>query len=168
MYFEFEGETVITKDTRTVVFSALTGVGTLALLVFCLLRPVTDASRAAADQLDKEASNSGTKEQKPILDPERGPLEALKASGKLLTTRDMSRLVLTFCYTGVELSFITGVYSGAIGFTEAFGEDRTKFVGISGMLMGVGEILGTVLSVLKLSCFKAPECDMNSAFCFVI
>ena len=145
MYFEFEGETVISKDTRTIVFSALAGIGVLAVLVFCLLSPVTDASRAHDIKLQNQQMENTQVAALPA-EPERGPLEALKASGRLLVTKDMSRLVLTFCYTGVELSFITGVYSGAIGFTEVFGEDRAKFVGISGMLMGVGEILGKLVS----------------------
>ncbi len=72
----------------------------------------------------------------------RGPKEALIASFRLFTTPTMATLSGLFIYTGMALSFYSGVYSAAIGFTEQFGPDRTRFVGISGMLIGVGGMVG--------------------------
>ena len=62
--------------------------------------------------------------------------------GRLFKTKDMALLAVTCFYTGVEIGFCQGVYSGCIGFTEAFGKDRAKYVGLSGILIGVGEVSG--------------------------
>ena len=47
------------------------------------------------------------------------------------------------------MGFLSGVYSTAFGFTEAFGEDRAKYVGVSGILIGIGEICGALLFLPK-------------------
>jgi hypothetical protein len=63
VFFEFEGQTVISKDTRTTVFSALLGVGIAGFIVFLILRSVTEqqgstsaAKRAAAAATEKAIS----------------------------------------------------------------------------------------------------------------
>lgn len=55
-------------------------------------------------------------------------------------------LCVTSFYTGLQLSFHSGVYGTAIGNTKAFGADSQKLIGISGMLIGAGEILGGLAS----------------------
>ena len=83
---------------------------------------------------------------------------------RLLTTKNMSLLCLTFFYSGIlsfvikfflfyiiiiiilglELSFFSGVYGTAIGNTNNLVSDGNakRFIGISGMLIGCGEIIG--------------------------
>lgn len=46
--------------------------------------------------------------------------------------------------TGIVLSFFSGVYSSSIGFTLAFGESAKQLVGLSGICIGLGEIVGGV------------------------
>jgi len=48
-------------------------------------------------------------------------------------------LFWTFLYTGVELCFYSGVYSAAIGFTNAFGMEAKRIVGLCGIVVGAGE-----------------------------
>lgn len=43
---------------------------------------------------------------------------------------------------GIELSFFSGVYSSSIGFTLQLGENAKQLVGLSGILIGLGEVLG--------------------------
>ena len=43
--------------------------------------------------------------------------------------------------SGIEFCFLSGVYSSSIGFTKAF-EDGKRLVGLSGIFIGVGEIVG--------------------------
>jgi len=45
-------------------------------------------------------------------------------------------------FTGLHLSFYSGVYSSSIGFTTSMGINSKQLVGLSGILIGVGEILG--------------------------
>jgi len=48
-----------------------------------------------------------------------------------------------FCiFTGLHLSFYSGVYSSSIGFTTSLGTNSKQLVGLSGIFIGVGEILG--------------------------
>lgn len=46
------------------------------------------------------------------------------------------------CVSGVELSFFSGVYSPSIGFTLSMGENVKQLVGLSGVFIGLGEVLG--------------------------
>uniref|UniRef100_A0A2H1WVS8 UNC93-like protein MFSD11 n=1 Tax=Spodoptera frugiperda TaxID=7108 RepID=A0A2H1WVS8_SPOFR len=46
---------------------------------------------------------------------------------------------------GVELSFFSGVYSPSIGFTLSMGENAKQLVGLSGVFIGMGEVLGGAL-----------------------
>lgn len=42
------------------------------------------------------------------------------------------------------MSFFSGVYSPSIGFTLGFGESAKQLVGLSGICIGIGEVLGGV------------------------
>lgn len=53
----------------------------------------------------------------------------------------MILLFSTFLYTGLELSFFSGVYSSSVGFTQKFPEAK-RLVGLCGILVGLGEVLG--------------------------
>ena len=44
--------------------------------------------------------------------------------------------------TGFELTFFSGVYGACISHTKAFGASANGLLGISGIFIGVGEILG--------------------------
>jgi len=74
-----------------------------------------------------------------------GALQALKNSLRLFTKKRMILLAFTFFYTGVELSFFSGVYSSAIGFTLNLGEQAKRLVGLCGILVGGGEVIGGAL-----------------------
>lgn len=45
-------------------------------------------------------------------------------------------------FPGVELSFFSGVYSPSIGFTLGMGDNAKQLVGLSGVFIGMGEVLG--------------------------
>lgn len=57
----------------------------------------------------------------------------------------MFLLMVTSCYTGIELAFFSVVYGTAIGNTSSLVDSDTspkRFIGLSGILIGVGEIIG--------------------------
>lgn len=56
-----------------------------------------------------------------------------------------SCLSINWNVTGFELSFYSGVYSSSIGFTLAMGGSVKQLVGLSGILIGAGEVCGGVL-----------------------
>ncbi|CAH0397976.1 unnamed protein product [Chilo suppressalis] len=132
VYIKFQGKSHIDKETRNVVFGALTGVCAVGIVFLLLLRP----ARRTPTLEDAKGE---------IRTQEEGPMEAFKGALKLFCTRDMLLLSITFIYTGVELSFLSGVYSPSIGFTLAMGENAKQLVGLSGVFIGVGEVLGGAL-----------------------
>uniref|UniRef100_A0A3Q2Q1M0 Major facilitator superfamily domain containing 11 n=1 Tax=Fundulus heteroclitus TaxID=8078 RepID=A0A3Q2Q1M0_FUNHE len=67
--------------------------------------------------------------------------ESLNA-GKISVTREMLLLSVSIGYTGLELTFYSGVYGTCIGAMTRFGSDAKSLIGISGICIGVGEILG--------------------------
>ncbi|CAG0886646.1 unnamed protein product [Darwinula stevensoni] len=123
VFYAFDGLSYIEEHTRRLVFLVLLGVSIAGLLLAFLLGTVSHS-----DAIANEA-----------------PLQALKEAPKLLVTQQMFLLCFTFIYTGLELSFFSGVYSTAIGFTLAFGERAKRLVGLSGVFIGVGEIFGGLL-----------------------
>ena len=61
----------------------------------------------------------------------------------LIAVKDCDNVIFhSYGILGIELSFYSGVYSPSIGFTKQLGEVSTQLVGMSGIFIGVGEILG--------------------------
>lgn len=68
-----------------------------------------------------------------------------------------------FDTAGIELSFFSGVYSTCLGFTHRF-PDPKRLVGLSGMFIGVGEILG--LWSISLHLISSPMLTIFMNECF--
>ncbi|XP_063925511.1 UNC93-like protein MFSD11 isoform X2 [Zophobas morio] len=124
VYFQFQGKERIEESTRNLVIWVLSGIAIAGLVVMILLpRPKKNT------ETDMPAER------------QQGPIEALRGAVKLFFTRDMLLLTITFFYTGLELGFFSGVYSPSIGFTKQF-DNSKELVGLSGIFIGVGEVLG--------------------------
>lgn len=122
VYLAFNDQTVIVDETRYIVYGVLTAVCAIGTLVLLLLR---DNSRTLV-------INEGTV----------SALGQFLGAIKLAKTLNMILLSFAFLFTGQFLSFFTGVYGTAIGATTEFGADAKKFIGLSGIFIGIGEILG--------------------------
>ncbi|KAJ0177109.1 hypothetical protein K1T71_007118 [Dendrolimus kikuchii] len=133
VFIKFQGKNHIDLETRNVVFGSLTGVCVVGIVFLLLLRPIRRLP-SLEDAKMEMASNDA-----------ESPMEAFKGAIRLFCTRDMLLLSATFIYTGVELSFFSGVYSPSIGFTLQMGENAKQFVGLSGVFIGMGEVLGGAL-----------------------
>lgn len=59
-------------------------------------------------------------------------------------------------FSGIELSFFSGVYSPSIGFTKQMGSNVKQLVGLSGIFIGVGEVVG--MDVLLRTVHKIRFC----------
>ena len=59
-----------------------------------------------------------------------------------MKTSSMMMLAVTFCYTGLMLSFWSGIYGNAISRTKNFGENAKSLVGLHGIVVGAGQIVG--------------------------
>ncbi|KAK7113337.1 UNC93-like protein MFSD11 isoform X2 [Littorina saxatilis] len=131
-YFVFRGEDTISDSSRTHLFIGLSGAGLLGILLLLFLR-----KKRISSSDDSIVSLNASATQAPDL-----PLTALKRAFQLLRTKEMLVLSVAFAYTGLELTFFSGVYGTCIAQNKHFGEDRKGLLGISGMMIGAGEIIG--------------------------
>ncbi|KAL5019175.1 hypothetical protein ScPMuIL_004897 [Solemya velum] len=121
----------ITSDERTKLFAVLTGAAVLGNLCFLLLRKPGSPDSDSVVNLN----SSGTQEPTTVV-------EAFKKSFRMMKTSEMLLLSITIAYTGVELTFFSGVYGTCLSNTLHFGEEAKGLIGISGMFIGAGEIIG--------------------------
>ena len=125
VYTQFKGETDISSETRTNVVSVFFVLSCIGSFVILIMRPTPWVIH-----------------DDPLNRPDT-PRQALKKAWDLIWTPSMLLLCLTFFYTGLELTFWSGVYGPCIGFTLDFGDKYAKsLVGIHGIAIGIGEILG--------------------------
>jgi len=76
-------------------------------------------------------------------------ISALKEAAQLFITPYMLLLSVASVFTGFGQSFWSGVYPTSVSFTNQFGGDAKRLVGLVGIFTGVGEVLGgTVFGLL--------------------
>ena len=61
--------------------------------------------------------------------------QMVKESFILLFTKNMFLLMITFGYTGLTLTFWSGVYGTCLSRTKLFGEEAKSLVGLHGISM---------------------------------
>jgi len=123
VFFQFRGQQEIDKRTRTIVTMTLLGIGLVGTAAFFLLRPTPWSSGT-----DSTASG--------------GPSAALRRAFAIFITKDMLMLSVTNFYTGLLLTYWSGVYGPSIGHTKAFGDQAKSLNGLHGVFVGLGEIIG--------------------------
>ncbi|CAL8303169.1 unnamed protein product [Merluccius merluccius] len=141
IYFAWNGSAEISERSRKILFTALlvtSGVGTLS---FLLLRKTQqddiisdDEGRSllSAPRMYKQRANTAVKDAK----------SEFKTILQLLKTKTILLLSCCMAYSGLELSFYSGVYGTCIGATAQFGNAAKGLIGISGIVVGIGEIIG--------------------------
>ncbi|XP_050544007.1 UNC93-like protein MFSD11 isoform X3 [Daktulosphaira vitifoliae] len=128
VYFVLRDKSHLDESTRTLLFTVLTVVCFLGTLLFLLLRSSVSFEGAENEQgIPLSITNE------------------LKNSIALFLTEDMCLLNMSFFFTGLHLSFFSGVYSSSIGFTKQIGPNSKQLVGLSGVFIGAGEIIGGLL-----------------------
>lgn len=141
VYFIFN-KPKINADQRVIVFSVLTGLAVLGTVVLTLLKQspqkLSLGEAEGVSSADKELRLPEPTREKPLMAAWHAFTDAIR----LFITPNMLLLSLTFIYTGLELTFYSGVYSNSVGFTKAMGEQRKSLVGLSGIFIGIGEVVG--------------------------
>ncbi|XP_040845534.1 UNC93-like protein MFSD11 isoform X2 [Ochotona curzoniae] len=134
----FLGVAAAESDRRT-VFIALTVISLIGAVLFFLIRKpdvenVLGEEESSDDQdLENNASTQTTMTK---------AADAFRKSVKLCVTKEMLLLSVTTAYTGLELTFFSGVYGTCIGAVNEFGTEEKSLIGLSGIFIGIGEILG--------------------------
>lgn len=144
VYFMFT-DSEINASTRSLVFGVLTGLAILGTCLLATLRKISQrlilGEAEGVSSADKELRIPEPKREKPLLAAWRAFTDAFN----LFFTQRMLLLSLTFLYTGLVLTFYSGVYSSSIGFTKAIGNSRKSLIGLSGIFIGIGEVIGGAL-----------------------
>ncbi|XP_006635161.1 UNC93-like protein MFSD11 [Lepisosteus oculatus] len=154
IYFAWHGKVHISDKDRRTVFISLTVISLVGSFLFFLIRkpdPNAGVSEASESLLPPDGVSDKSSEPSP-----QGlcsqALEAFKKAMKLFCTKEMLLLSASIAYTGLELTFYSGVYGTCIGAMTRFGEDAKGLIGLSGIFIGVGEILGgSVFGMLNKS-----------------
>lgn len=133
VYYAFSNQETISDATRYIVYGVLTVVCVLGLSVILLLRETPDNQTNRQDQQQQQVTAWGQ----------------FLGAVRLAKTRDMLVLASAFLFTGQLLSFFTGIFGTAIGATGQFGLSAKKYIGLSGICIGIGEIIsGAIFGLL--------------------
>ncbi|XP_060620571.1 UNC93-like protein MFSD11 [Anolis sagrei] len=137
IYFAWRGKSHITERDRRTVFIALTVISLVGTVLFFLIRTPeesnSDEEESSTDNLVERTSGQSRMTK---------AVDAFKRSIKLCATKEILLLSITTAYTGLELTFFSGVYGTCIGAVNKFGNEEKSLIGLSGIFIGVGEILG--------------------------
>lgn len=125
-------KTELNESTRMLVFTVLAVVCGFGTLILMVLRPSVDAE-GIENEVNFRKPNSMI------------PKKELKDSMRLLMTKDMLLLSTLFLFTGLHVSFYSGVYSSCIAFTKSMSTNTKQLLGYTGILVGVGEVTGGLL-----------------------
>ncbi|XP_054077660.1 UNC93-like protein MFSD11 isoform X3 [Rissa tridactyla] len=138
IYFAWQGKTHISESDRRTVFIALTVISLVGTVLFFLIRKREDTKAPGEEDSTNEIlGDSPSAENKMTR-----AVAAFKKSIKLSFTKEIMLLSVTTAYTGLELTFFSGVYGTCIGAVNRFGSEEKSLIGLSGIFIGVGEILG--------------------------
>ncbi|XP_016953976.1 UNC93-like protein MFSD11 [Drosophila biarmipes] len=129
VYYQFQDKTRIDKETRNLVIGVLTVIAILGIVFLAALRFMADNAEHD-NELEQKHTGCGQ------------AIYALKSAGQLFLTKKMLLLSMAFFYTGLELSFFSGVFGSAIGFTTKIAETPKEIVGLVGICIGAGEVFG--------------------------
>ncbi|XP_031206344.1 UNC93-like protein MFSD11 isoform X3 [Mastomys coucha] len=161
IYFAWQGKTQISENDRRTVFIALTVISLVGTVLFFLIRKPdpenVPGEEESCDDQDMEATESGQNNVTKAVD-------AFKKSLKLCVTKEMLLLSVTTAYTGLELTFFSGVYGTCIGAVNKFGTEEKSLIGLSGIFIGIGEILAKKLPFSAVFCWvwetaaSTPNC----------
>ncbi|NXW37104.1 MFS11 protein, partial [Phaetusa simplex] len=138
IYFAWQGKTRISESDRRTVFIALTVISLVGTVLFFLIRKREDTKAPGEEDSTNEILGDSSSAENKMM----RAVAAFKKSIKLSFTKEIMLLSVTTAYTGLELTFFSGVYGTCIGAVNRFGSEEKSLIGLSGIFIGVGEILG--------------------------
>uniref|UniRef100_UPI00398F14F6 UNC93-like protein MFSD11 n=1 Tax=Pristiophorus japonicus TaxID=55135 RepID=UPI00398F14F6 len=137
IYFAWKGKTHISDHNRRTVFTGLAVISLVGSVLFLLIRkPVTQVLATEDDKSDEPETVPEAQGQV------SQAIDAFKSAVRIFFTKEMLLLSVCIAYTGLELTFFSGVYGTCLGATNQFGNEAKSLVGLSGIFIGVGEIIG--------------------------
>eukprot|EP00069_Balaena_mysticetus_P013152 bmy_21941T0 len=116
IYFAWQGKTQISESDRRTVFIALTVISLVGTVLFFLIRK-PDSENVLGEDESSDDQDLDVNES---------------------AQNNMTKAVDAF---SLELTFFSGVYGTCIGAINKFGTEEKSLIGLSGIFIGIGEIL---------------------------
>ncbi|KAL2100805.1 hypothetical protein ACEWY4_002566 [Coilia grayii] len=142
VYLDWRGKDEITEENRRIMFISLLVVSVVGTLCFLILRSPHRSEEVMSEEesqsllskhvMYRQRANSAVKEAK----------TEFRKILALLGSRTILLLSCCMAYSGLELSFYSGVYGTCIGATTHFEGQAKGLIGLSGIVVGIGEIVG--------------------------
>ncbi|XP_048089250.1 UNC93-like protein MFSD11 [Alosa alosa] len=147
VYIAWHGKTHISDRDRQTLFISLTVISLVgSFLLFLIQRVEPDPAPSESSESLLPAETTLTDSSPAVLAAPPGlgfqALDAFKKALKLFVTKEMLFLSITIAYTGLEMTFYSGVYGTSLGAMTVFGDNAKSLIGLSGICIGIGEILG--------------------------
>ncbi|MCI4385288.1 hypothetical protein PGIGA_G00048760 [Pangasianodon gigas] len=144
IYVAWHGKVHISDKDRQTVFVSLTIISLVGNFLFFLIQR-TETEVVPTEVSESPLSGDACESDSVVVAPQglgAQALVAFKKSIQLAMTKEMLLLSISIAYTGLELTFYSGVYGTCIGAMTRFGDNAKSLIGLSGIFIGVGEILG--------------------------
>lgn len=142
IYFAWNGQTEISDGSRRTLFLALLVASVLGTLSFLVLRKVPHEEEMLSDEEGQSLLPTRTMYKRRANTAMQDTKSEFKTILQLIKTKTILLLSPCMAYSGLELSFYSGVYGTCIGATAQFGAAAKGLIGISGIVVGIGEIVG--------------------------
>merc|ERR1712227_92769 len=155
IYFTFNGEKYIEDHTRTIVFAALTAVSVLGTITLFGIRPLPQETQEIIPD-DQSDVDRETPEESKMAKASKAAKEAFIGALDLMKTKEIWLEVGIWGYNGIEIGFWSGVFPTCIGNTLKL-YNRNSVVGLAGIIVGVGEILGALFTMVTCRGEKPPR-----------
>ncbi|XP_072337272.1 UNC93-like protein MFSD11 [Scyliorhinus torazame] len=140
VYLQWRDTAAISDHDRSTVFIVLSVVSLAGTTILLLLRNIKHVESSSEindpllqhSRLFKEKATSAMDQI----------MSEFWSMLRLFRTKNMLLLSVTIVYSGLVLTFYSGVYGTCIGATREFGPVAKGLIGLSGIFIGIGEILG--------------------------
>lgn len=142
IYFAWNGHTEISDGSRRTLFLALLVASVLGTLSFLVLRKVPHEEEMLTEEEGQSLLPTRSMYKRRANTAMQDAKSEFKTIVQLIKTKTMLLLSPCMAYSGLELSFYSGVYGTCIGATAQFGAAAKGLIGISGIVVGIGEIVG--------------------------
>ncbi|XP_004552270.3 UNC93-like protein MFSD11 [Maylandia zebra] len=142
IYFDWNGRTEIPDNSRRNIFLSLLVISILGTLSFLVLRKSHHEEEMLSEEEGQSLLSTRTMYKHRANTAMQDTKSEFKTILRLLKTKTTLLLSPCMAYSGLELSFYSGVYGTCIGATAQFAEAAKGLIGISGIVVGIGEIVG--------------------------
>ncbi|XP_031718111.1 UNC93-like protein MFSD11 [Anarrhichthys ocellatus] len=142
IYLDWNGRTEISDSSRKNIFLSLLVASILGTLSFLVLRKSHHEEELLSEEEGQSLLSTRVMYKHRANTAMQDAKSEFKTILQLLKTKTILLLGPCMAYSGLELSFYSGVYGTCIGATTEFGDSAKGLIGISGIVVGIGEIVG--------------------------